>query len=799
MCRGFGRTFDLMAPMAGPSSWRTTRVCYGPSEKGTRMSDETQTDPANDARSRRWFGKAVLLGAPIVAAGVLLNEQPASANTGDPWLAGGNASAATDTLGTTNTTSLIIVTGGVERMRVDGTDGRVGIGLTTPSANTQLHVRSTTKPFTARIDNSATNGVCVLGNATGPGGRGVTGQAAGTGGSAIAGYGLAPGTNVNGVYGETQTVNGVGVKGIATPAATGGTGVRGESTSGHGVHGVTVTGIGVLGSSTGDAGVYGTSIDNYGVGGDSADNPGVYGLSNTNAGVSGFSNAGVGLRGESGSGPSGVLGTSIANDGVTGTSNNGVGVRGTATTGTGVAGRALIGVQGTSFASNGTGVLGTSGATSEANSLGHGAGVYGENTGGGSAPGIYGTATQFGIIGQANTGILGKGVGGAGPTGVSGTSEYQGVAGTGGYRGVFGEAASVSGAAVWGSSSASYSSGGGLGAGVYGEYTGIGECPAVYGRGYNVGVLGTSVRNGAGIHGKGQTGVLAEGEWTGVYGIGDPTVSFSSGVEGEGTYIGVLGRATSSTGAGVWGRSSAVNAVGLGGEGAGVCGENTGGGIAAGVFGKANSHGVVGRTTSATGWGVWGDSTTTSGTGVVGITGTGIGVRGVAGAGGTAGRFEGNVTVTGVLSKGSGTFKIDHPQDPANRYLVHSFVESPEMMNVYAGVTFCDANGEATVEMPSYFEALNRTFRYQLTCIGAHAPVYIADEIAEGRFRIAGATAGLKVSWQVTGVRQDAFAEANPIVVEPEKAEEDRGMFLHPNLFGFDDTRRIGTQQLITP
>jgi hypothetical protein len=767
MCRGFGRTFDLMAPMAGPSSWRTTRVCYGPSEKGTRMSDETQTDPANDARSRRWFGKAVLLGAPIVAAGVLLNEQPASANTGDPWLAGGNASAATDTLGTTNTTSLIIVTGGVERMRVDGTDGRVGIGLTTPSANTQLHVRSTTKPFTARIDNSATNGVCVLGNATGPGGRGVTGQAAGTGGSAIAGYGLAPGTNVNGVYGETQTVNGVGVKGIATPAATGGTGVRGESTSGHGVHGVTVTGIGVLGSSTGDAGVYGTSIDNYGVGGDSADNPGVYGLSNTNAGVSGFSNAGVGLRGESGSGPSGVLGTSIANDGVTGTSNNGVGVRGTATTGTGVAGRALIGVQGTSFASNGTGVLGTSGATSEANSLGHGAGVYGENTGGGSAPGIYATATQFGIIGQANTGILGKGVG-------------------------------INGVGVWGSSSATSTTAPGGGAGVYGENTSSrirddDRNAGVYGKSNTLGVLGSGY---IGMLGEGVTGVAGHGLLCGVFGDGDV------GLEG----VGLVGRGSNGhpdRAIGVVGRSQSVGDPADPSAGAGVYGlHQYPSGVngrpypqVAGVVGEGGTYGVRGLSGSAAGIGVSGENTSngTYAIGVLGQTIGGVGVYGIATGSGFAGSFDGKVRVNGVLSKGSGTFQIDHPQDPANRYLVHSFVESPEMMNVYAGVAFCDANGEATVEMPSYFEALNRTFRYQLTPVGQSAPnLFLADEVTEGQFRIAGGAPGLKVSWQVTGVRQDAFAEANPVVVEPEKANEDRGMFLHPNLFGFDETRRIG-------
>jgi hypothetical protein len=94
--------------------------------------------------------------------------------------------------------------------------------------------------------------------------------------------------------------------------------------------------------------------------------------------------------------------------------------------------------------------------------------------------------------------------------------------------------------------------------------------------------------------------------------------------------------------------------------------------------------------------------------------------------------------VIGNLSKGGGSFKIDHPLDPANKYLYHSFVESPDMMNVYNGNVVLDANGEAVVVLPDWFEALNRDFRYQLTCIGGFAPVYIAEEIANNQFKIAG-------------------------------------------------------------
>jgi hypothetical protein len=86
---------------------------------------------------------------------------------------------------------------------------------------------------------------------------------------------------------------------------------------------------------------------------------------------------------------------------------------------------------------------------------------------------------------------------------------------------------------------------------------------------------------------------------------------------------------------------------------------------------------------------------------------------------GLAALLEGNVTVTGTLHKGGGSFKIDHPLDPANKYLSHSFVESPDMKNIYDGVTVLDENGEAEITLPDWFSALNKDFSYQLTAIGA--------------------------------------------------------------------------------
>ena len=148
---------------------------------------------------------------------------------------------------------------------------------------------------------------------------------------------------------------------------------------------------------------------------------------------------------------------------------------------------------------------------------------------------------------------------------------------------------------------------------------------------------------------------------------------------------------------------------------------------------------------------------------------------------GWAGYFAGNVYVAGVLEKWVNFFKIDHPLDPANKVLRHSVVESSEMKNMYDGTATLDARGEAVVELPVWFEALNRDFRYQLTAIGAASPnLHVAKAISKGRFSIAGGASGGPVCWQVTGTRQDAAALAHPLKVEEEKAPHERGSFQHP-------------------
>ena len=151
------------------------------------------------------------------------------------------------------------------------------------------------------------------------------------------------------------------------------------------------------------------------------------------------------------------------------------------------------------------------------------------------------------------------------------------------------------------------------------------------------------------------------------------------------------------------------------------------------------------------------------------------GETGIFADGNPAGYFDGNVNVTGTVTRSAATTRIDHPLDPENRWLTHAGVESPESKSVYDGTVVLDRDGEATVALPAYVSKLNSDFRYQLTCIGRHAPVYVSSEVRKGRFRIAGGRAGLKVSWQVTGVRRDDYARAHPVEVEIAKTGDERG------------------------
>jgi hypothetical protein len=316
-------------------------------------------------------------------------------------------------------------------------------------------------------------------------------------------------------------------------------------------------------------------------------------------------------------------------------------------------------------------------------------------------------------------------------TGVGGVSDSgYGVLGLSlGGPGVAG--GSVSGDAVKGDSTSGY--------GVHGTSDG----PAAI-NGYNP-------ANGYGV----------EGVSAGSYGLRGESLHGPAGVNGynDGTGFGVEGVSTS--GYGVRGRSPASDGVnGLGGAVpgvAGVRGTGTGG------------EGVVGLSTSDVG--VYAESG--SGSGIYATSGTGY-----------AGYFHGDVNVTGNLSKGGGSFKIDDPIDPANKYLYHSFVESPDMMDIYNGNITTDQNGDAIIQLPVWFDPLNRDFRYQLTPIGQFAQAMVSKEIENNQFSIKTDKPHVEVSWQVTGIRQDPYANAHRIPVEQDKPANEKGKYLYPTEYG---------------
>jgi hypothetical protein len=273
-----------------------------------------------------------------------------------------------------------------------------------------------------------------------------------------------------------------------------------------------------------------------------------------------------------------------------------------------------------------------------------------------------------------------------------------------------------------------------------------------------------------------------------------------SAIAGTGAQA-LSGANTGGTGVGAYGGPSNGNnnsAAATGGNGvfaqggAGIAQYDKGG---AGVTANGGTGGSGGAGIRAMG-GNAGDSNLDGGDGIdafggVGGFSGGEGIYAEGGDGNWAGSFNGDVIVSGNLVKSSGSFKIDHPLDPANKYLYHSFVESPDMKNIYDGTVTTDGGATAIVTMPAWFEALNTDFRYQLTVIGQFAQAIVASEIANGSFTIKTSKSGVKVSWQVTGVRQDAWANAHRIQVEVDKAPMDQGHYIHPELFGHESEPNI--------
>jgi hypothetical protein len=377
----------------------------------------------------------------------------------------------------------------------------------------------------------------------------------------------------------------------------------------------------------------------------------------------------------------------------------------------------------------------------------------------GSGVGVIGASsatsgTSFGVRGSAAS----TSTGAAGVTGFesAASGEVWGVSGqtnstTDGAGGVFGFEGASTGQVHGVSGQTNSASDGATGVDGYeGATTG-----AVYG--VNGGTASTT-NNAAGVNGY-------EYATTGaVFGVSGGTGSSTDGASGisgfesatSGLVYGVDGGTNSSTGAGVLGDAFATSGFNVG-----VYGRTVSPGGSAGVF--TNLGG-------APGWVLLGNGSNYANVFSVDASGNGF--------------YAGNLNVTGKLTKGSGSFKIDHPLDPANKYLSHSFVESPDMMNVYNGNITTDRHGLATVLLPDYFEALNGDFRYQLTVIGQFAQAIVAKKIASNHFVIRTNKPGVEVSWQVTGIRHDAYANAYRIPTEEDKPAAEQGYYLHPEVFG---------------
>ena len=309
------------------------------------------------------------------------------------------------------------------------------------------------------------------------------------------------------------------------------------------------------------------------------------------------------------------------------------------------------------------------------------------------------------------------------------------------------------------------------------------------------GVVGYASHGGSGtkgVYGRSKDGRGVHGRATGTIGVN----------------FGVCGESASTGGRGVYGLATA-GGVGVYGEsrsnGSALYGYATSGGFGYGVTGlSSRSSGIIGSSLVSSGFaaGVYGNGNSPGGAGVYGsntYAGTGVWAHTYGGwalyaeasyAAGQpeayAGYFVGKTHVPGTFSKSSGTFLIDHPLDPANRTLAHSFVEAPEMLNIYRGTVTLNAEGRATVRLPRYFKALNRDFSYQLTALDDPAPgLHVARRIGKGTsFAIGGGLAGQEVCWQVCGARQDEWAKAHPLRVDRAKPRRDRGTYLNPEVFG---------------
>jgi len=165
--------------------------------------------------------------------------------------------------------------------------------------------------------------------------------------------------------------------------------------------------------------------------------------------------------------------------------------------------------------------------------------------------------------------------------------------------------------------------------------------------------------------------------------------------------------------------------------------------------------------------------------------GWGIGVLGT-------GNYYGVYSDGDFGASGTKTFIADHPLEPDTKLLRHFCIESNEVTNMYRGTIVLDSNGRAVVHLPDYFEKINTNVSYQLTAIGTPTQPYVAKEILDNQFTVAGAP-NTKVSWTVYAERNDAYMQLHPKSKKAviEKKGSRKGKYITPTFYGKSNKQKM--------
>ena len=338
---------------------------------------------------------------------------------------------------------------------------------------------------------------------------------------------------------------------------------------------------------------------------------------------------------------------------------------------------------------------------------------------------------------------------------------------------------------------------------------------------YYIGVLGDNINNGLTMTSAGVYGGFFQASTSGANSTINGLFSYAQGVNATSQVIGVEAKASNPASTAVNSTiavrgitesgSSTINLLRDIANPGGYFSSNDGQGIYATTSGTYNLGNIFKVSQAVTGYS--NQTGADFNIGVVGYTeGTGSFKYGVMGyVGGTAGsnvsaaivgndninasntyagqffgkvKINGDITGSSLSISGTKNFLIDHPLDPENKVLRHAAMESNEVLNQYSGNLTTDANGLAQVTLPAYFETLNKDFRYQLTVIGTFAQAIIKEEVRSNQFVVQTNQPGIKVSWQITGVRNDKVMQQHPFVAESPKEGNEKGNYLNPDAYG---------------